>query len=179
MLLIRYGVAKRAPSYKCYKLEFTLYIDARASGGTVVTWVYDEIGCAGAVLDEFCIRNLAGNTVGWVFGVSVFSLTGEHIGWFEDGVLYDVANQVLGFVPGAKGLPLEMPSLASAPPLPAFSKRPCAPTLRGRTARPRRAGWSPSCLATYLQVHQVPAGCTGFLPRAGGQAHAGVGDVVR
>ncbi|QYF93348.1 hypothetical protein KY495_22180 [Massilia sp. PAMC28688] len=131
----------------------------------MATWVYDEIGCAGAILDEFCIRNLAGNTVGWVFGLSVFSLKGDHIGWFEDGVFYDVENNVLGFLADARGLPLEPPALAPEPPLPALSKRPYVPTLRGRTARPVGKGWSTFCLATYLAFTEVPSARTPFVPR--------------
>lgn len=131
----------------------------------MATWVYDEIGCAGAILDEFCIRNLAGNTVGWVFGLSVFSLKGDHIGWFEDGVFYDVENNVLGFIPGAGGLALEPPALAPEPALPAFSKRPYVPTLRGRTARPAGKGWSTFCLASYLAFTDVPCARAPFLPR--------------
>lgn len=140
----------------------------------MLTWVYDEIGCAGAILDEFCIRNLSGDAVGWVFGVSVFSLKGEHIGWFEDGVMYDVQNNVLGFVPGARGALPETPALAPEPPMPAFSKRPCAPTLRGRTARPRgSAGWSASCLPTYLEYRPLAVQHTAFIPRLPAHAHSG------
>jgi hypothetical protein len=123
----------------------------------LATLVYDEIGCAGAILDEFCIRNLTGHSVGWVFGLSVFSLKGEHIGWFEEGTFFDVENRVLGFVPGAKGLALALPPLAPEPVLPAFGKRPCVPTLRGRTARPRAKGWSRHCLASYFAGSTVPA----------------------
>ena len=122
----------------------------------MVTWVYDEIGCAGAILDDFCIRNLAGNTVGWVFGLSVFSLKGEHIGWFEDGVFYDIENNVLGFIPGASGLALDAPALAPEPALPAFGKRPCVPGLRGRAPRRKGQGWSTVCLATYLSYNGLP-----------------------
>ena len=130
----------------------------------MLTWVYDEIGCAGAILDEFCVRNLAGNTVGWVFGVSVFSLKGDHIGWYEDGVFYDIANNVLGFVPGAIGLSLDCPALAPEPALPVFSKRPYVPGLRGRAARPVGKGWSTFCLATYLSFTGVPSARTPFIP---------------
>lgn len=133
----------------------------------MVTWVYDEIGCAGALLDEFCIRNLAGKTVGWVFGVSMFSLKGEHIGWFEDGVMYDIQNNVLGFIPGAKGLALDMPALAAEPAMPALAKRPYVPTLRGRAPRPRGGGWSAASLASYLEERPLPVACPGFIPRVG------------
>lgn len=148
-------------------------------GGNLATWVYDEIGCAGAILDEFCVRNLAGNTVGWVFGLSVFSLKGDHIGWFEDGVFYDVENNVLGFLPGARGLPLDAPALAPQPALPGFSKRPYVPTLRGRTARPAGKGWSTFCLATYLAFTEVPSARTAYVPRRSAGAGAAARDLSR
>ncbi len=137
----------------------------RKHGGILVTWVYDEFGCAGAILDEYCIRNLAGDTVGWVFGLSVFSLKGEHIGWFEDGVFFDVENKVLGFIAGTKGMAFDCPALAAEPALPAFSKRPYVPMLRGRRARGAGRGWSTFCLATYLSFYSLPSARTAFVPR--------------
>ena len=131
----------------------------------MLTWVYDEIGCAGAILDEFCVRNLFGDTVAWVFGVSLFSLNGEHIGWCEDGVFYDIDNRVLGFLPSAKALARDMPALADEPPVPALSKRPCVPSLRGRSARPPGQGWSSHCLASYLQFAVLPTQGGRFIPR--------------
>jgi hypothetical protein len=126
------------------------------------------------MLDEFCIRNLAGDSVGWVFGLSVFSLKGEHIGWFEEGVLYDVHNKVLGFVPAAKGLLLDGPALAPEPAMPALSKRPCAPTLRGRSARPcGGGGWSHACLATYLEYRPLPEQRSAYIPHLPGPRRAG------
>lgn len=116
----------------------------------MITWIYDDIGCPGAILDEFCIRNVAGHPVGWVFGLSVFSLKGEHLGWAENGVFYDIHNRVLGFVPGATGTTLTLPALAPEPPLPVLSKRPCVPGLRGRSSRPAGKGWSSASLANYL-----------------------------
>lgn len=145
-------------------------------GGILVTWVYDEIGCAGALLDDFCIRNLSGDTVGWVFGLSMFSLKGEHIGWCEDGVFYDIDNQVLGFIAGAPGLRLDPPALVPEPPLPVFSKRPYVPTLRGRAARRPGKGWSRVCLANYLGRADSPGAATPMaapLPRAGQGMRAG------
>jgi hypothetical protein len=131
----------------------------------LITWIYDEIGCAGAILDEFCLRNLAGNAVGWVFGLSVFSLNGEHIGWSEDGVFYDIENKVLGFMPAATGLALERPGQAPEPVLPKFDKRPCVPLLRGRSARPAGRGWSCSSLGDYLSCNGVPPARAPFLPQ--------------
>ncbi len=153
--------------------------NAQAVGEILVTWVYDESGCAAAILDEFCIRNVAGSTVGWVFGVSVFSLKGEHIGWFEDGVLYDLENKVLGFVPSAKGLVLGKPALAPAPVMPPFTKRPCAPTLRGRSMRLRSSGWSSACLASYLEGRPPRAACPAFIAHTANMQHATIGELQR
>jgi hypothetical protein len=133
------------------------------------TWVYDEIGCPGAILDEFCLRNLSGKTVGWVFGLSVFSLKGEHLGWFEDGLFFDRDNKVLGFLPGATAAALELPALAPEPPTPSFAKRPCVPTLRGRAARPRGQGWSVHCLAHYLAMGDMTSARSPYLPLRAGQ----------
>ena len=123
----------------------------------MVTWLYDQAGQAGAVLDEFCLRSVDGTPQAWVFGVSVFALKGEHIGWFEHGVLFDVDNRKLGFLSGALGLGRAMPPLAEAPPLPAFSKRPYVPTLRARLARPAAGGWSDQRLADYLEGRESAA----------------------
>lgn len=145
----------------------------------MVTWVYDEIGCASAILDDFCIRNLSGHTVAWVFGLSMFSIKGEHIGWCEEGVFYDIHNNVLGFIPGATGLRLEPPALASEPALPAFSKRPHVPTLRGRGARPAGRGWSAFCLASYLERPDLPAANARFIGHLSGAARPVSGELAR
>lgn len=116
----------------------------------MVTWMYDETGRPAAILDEFCLRNLDGVPQAWVFGVSVFSLRGEHIGWFEHGVLFDIDNRKLGFVDGALGLGAQAPLLHAVPLAPQFGKRPCVPALRARRSRPSGGGWSSERLAEYL-----------------------------
>ena len=127
----------------------------------MVTWLYDETGNAGAILDEFCLRGLDGAPMGWVFGVSAFALRGEHIGWFEHGVLFDVHNRKIGFLAGALGLGGASPPLADAPPLPAFPRRPNVPPLRARLARPTASGWSGQRLGDYLDRFEMPvAGAT-------------------
>ncbi len=121
----------------------------------MVTWIYDETGTAGAILDEFCVRGIDGAPLAWVFGVSVFALKGEHIGWFEHGVLFDVDNNKLGFVAGAIGLGGAAPHLAEVPPIPRLAKRPNVPTLRARLARPAGGIWSGHRLADYLDRSEL------------------------
>lgn len=115
---------------------------------------------------------MSGHAVGWVFGLSVFSLKGDHIGWCEEGVFYDIENRVLGFVPDAVGMPLAPPGLAPEPPMPALSKRPYVPALHARSARPRRGGWSAQALADYFAPSRVPASAGMYQLRPRLRAHA-------
>lgn len=144
------GETQQCACYKSYKLDYGFRRSIRVED-KLVTWIYDETGNAGALLDEFCVRNLDGVPVAWVFGVTLFSIRGEHIGWFEHGVLFDVHNNKLGFVEGALGLGANAPVRRAAPPVPPFGKRPCVPALRARAARPTGGGWSGDSLADYLE----------------------------
>lgn len=133
----------------------------------LVTWLYDEAGRASAILDEFLLRTVDGEPAGFVFGLSAFSLRGEHIGWFEDGVLYDVENRTLGFLDGARGLAPAVPALQPAPPEPGFGKRPNVPPLRARPLRRPANGWSRHVLADYIDTAAAPEpACAPLAPGA-------------
>lgn len=126
----------------------------------VAEWIYDQYGLAGAILDDYSIRDRHGNVVAWVFGIGVFAPGGEHIGWFEDGVLFDSDNCPLGFVSAAKGLKLATPTAVSAPPIPPLPRRPSTPRLHGKPGRPDAGPWSSRSLASYfippVSEDQVP-----------------------
>ena len=130
----------------------------------MLTWLYDGQGRAAAFLDEFCIRSVEGEPTAWVFGLSVFSLRGEHIGWFENGVLFDVDNQILGFLAGATGVKPDFPVPAAAPPVPVLSKRPYVPTLRARPVRQASTGWSRHSLADYIDSAAAALPAPAFVP---------------
>ncbi|ATQ77548.1 hypothetical protein CR152_25890 [Massilia violaceinigra] len=132
----------------------------------MVTWLYDEAGRASAILDEFCLRTIGGEPAGFVFGLSAFSLKGEHIGWFEDGVFYDVENRILGFLAGARGMAHDVPVLLPPPPEPAFRKRPNVPTLRARPLRRAAGGWSRHALSAYFNSGAPLAPVAALLPAA-------------
>jgi hypothetical protein len=116
----------------------------------VAEWIYDQVGLAGAILDDYSIRNRDGNVVAWVFGIGVFALPGEHIGWFEDGVLYDSDNCVLGFIDAAKGRKVVTPLVVSTPALPPFARRPSTPRLHGKPGRLEPGPWSGRSLQDYF-----------------------------
>jgi hypothetical protein len=50
-------------------------------------WIYDRNGNAAAIFDGDCIRNNAGRVAAWISESNVYSLNGQHIGWFENGVI--------------------------------------------------------------------------------------------
>lgn len=111
-----------------FKLEF---IERREI--IMAEWIMTLQGEPQFILDEHCFRDLRGVVNSWLFGNGVYALTGEHVGWFEAGTLFDLQNQIIGKI--ASALP-EL-STASAIEMPVFQRRPQVPTLRAR--RPRIA----------------------------------------
>jgi hypothetical protein len=84
-------------------------------------WIIDRAGEPVQILDEYCFRSLSGEVTAWLFGNGVYSLKGDHIGWFEMSTLYDLHNGVIGMLQQActslpaGSMPDEMPSFARRP----------------------------------------------------------------
>jgi hypothetical protein len=114
-------------------------------------WIYDRQGQASAILDGDCVRTDGGEVAAWISGSNLYSLSGEHIGWFENGVLRDSDNQVIAFLREATDLP-SRPGLGGTPGTPGFSGKPGKPGFSGRPGRPGRGGWSEHNLTEYLQL---------------------------
>lgn len=97
-------------------------------------WIVDRVGAAHLILDEHSFRRLDGSVSAWLFGNGVYSMVGEHIGWFEHCFLFDIDNEVVGLL--AQQCAAEL--LGNLPPsMPAFPRRPHVPLLRGRQRRPQ------------------------------------------
>jgi hypothetical protein len=112
-------------------------------------WIFDRHGQATLLLDNDCIRDQSGQVIAWIVGANVYTLQGGHCGWFEEGVLRDSQNCVLGFVRDATGLP-SRPGIGGTPGKPGFAGRPGRPGLGGTPGRPGRGGWSSLDLASYF-----------------------------
>ncbi|MCT7473463.1 hypothetical protein N5T11_09710 [Aliarcobacter cryaerophilus] len=82
----------------------------------------------------------------------MYSLQGRHIGWFEDGVLYDNQNKALGFLRNSTGYLPSRPGMSGTPGMPGFSGRPGRPGLSGTPGKPGRSGWSSNDLANYFNT---------------------------
>lgn len=113
-------------------------------------WIFDKTGRATLILDTDCIRNNHGQMVAWISENNVFDLAGHHRGWFEDGVLADSRNHVLGFLRDATGHLPSRPGLGGTLGMPGFTGRPGRPGFSGVPGRPGRGGWSSEALATYF-----------------------------
>ena len=118
--------------------------------GHMAEWLFGRSGRAQLILDEDCFRNRFGAVVGWLVDDGVYSKTGMHIGWFERGVIYDQANNTLGFTRDANGYTPARPGLAGVPGMPGFAGRPGRSGLAGRRARPGYGGWSQIPLDNYF-----------------------------
>ena len=114
-------------------------------------WIYDRGGQAAAIHDDDCLRDRSGRVAAWLSRGSIYSLRGEHIGWYEEGVFRDASNRVLGFTAGATGPLPSRPGRGGRPGMPGFAGRPGRPGLAGRPGRPGRGGWSAHGLAAYLE----------------------------
>ena len=71
----------------------------------------------------------------FIFGISVVSLHGKHLGWFQDGNFRDPRGAVVGWVVGASGGPAK-PAAAAVPAVPALSARPAIPAQPATPAVP-------------------------------------------
>jgi len=58
--------------------------------------IFDNNGCATLIYDSDCLRSSHRQVIAWISGNSVYSLRGQHYGWFEYGVLYDRGNFTRG-----------------------------------------------------------------------------------
>jgi len=114
-------------------------------------WVYGRNGQATIIHDNDCFRSSHGHVVAWINGNSVYSLTGLHVGWYDDGVLYDSGNNVIGFLRDCTGSLPSQPGIGGTPGTPGFGGRPGRPGFDGVPGRPGRGDWSSKSLSNYFK----------------------------
>ena len=112
-------------------------------------WLFDRLGNAILLVVDDRFVDSGGHTIGWIGGVSAYSLSGDHIGWFEDGVLYDSTNSAIGFTRDAVRLP-SRPAIGGSPGIPGLAGVPGRPGLSESPGRPGYRGWSDLDLASFF-----------------------------
>jgi len=115
-------------------------------------WLFNKTGLAQLILDGDYIRNAHGSVVGWIKGENMYSLGGRHIGWFDDGVIYDSNNCALAFIHTRTGSLPSVPGLSGTPGMPGFSGVPGCPGFSGTPGKPGRGGWSKHSADEYFNA---------------------------
>ena len=105
-------------------------------------WLFDRHGRPKAIIDGELFRSSRGTVIGWLNRDSAYSLSGAHLGWYEEGVLYDGSNKAIGFTRDATGYLPSHPGLSGRPGRPGFSGIPGQPGFSGVPGRPGYGGWS-------------------------------------
>jgi len=105
-------------------------------------WMFDQMGNTCLIFDGDKIRNDGGDVVAWISQNNVHSLTGNHVGWYEGGVIYDSDNSALAFIRNCSGSLPNRPALSGTPGMPGFSGVPGKPGLSGVPGKPGRGSWS-------------------------------------
>lgn len=105
-------------------------------------WIFNKNGNPSLIFDYDCLRNFQGEVIAWINRENFYSLSGQHKGWFENGVFYDSRNKVIGFLADANGYLPSNIGLSGRPGLPGFSGRPGRPGFGGIPDRPGLGGWS-------------------------------------
>lgn len=102
-------------------------------------WLIDRNGRMPLFLYHDRFISEQGHNLGWLIGNNVFSLTGNHLGWFEHGILYDGNNDIVALAahPTAhkRSFPVEkkLPQMPDAPMMPGLSDTPWRPLTGGRS----------------------------------------------
>ena len=115
-------------------------------------WVFGQNGQATIIFNDDCFRHNSGQVIAWVSGDNVYSLRGQHMAWFESGVLYDNRNSALGFIRNSSGALPSRPGIGGTPGTPGFSGKPGRPGFSGAPGKPGRGGWSGNDLASYFNT---------------------------
>ncbi len=106
-------------------------------------WIHDRRGHPQIIVDGDRFLDRSGiNTIGWIHGTSTFTLTGQHAGWYENGVLWDIRNHCVGFKTEATGDMPTRPELVETRPMPDIGNSPRRPVFAGAPVRPEPGEWS-------------------------------------
>jgi hypothetical protein len=99
-------------------------------------WMYDKNGHACMFVYDDRLISRDGKNLSWISGTHVYGLrSGKHLGWFENGVIYDCNNEVLAFFQRATRLPYH-PGLSGVPGTPGIPGKPGRPGFGGIPGRP-------------------------------------------
>ncbi|WP_372490581.1 4-fold beta flower protein [Microbacterium sufflavum] len=102
--------------------------------------LWDRNGRVVGWIDDDRLRSLDGRVIGWLVSDElVYSLRGQHVGWFEEGQFWDLKGHVVTFAQNATSGPSK-PELSDVPAVPALSAVPGTPGMGAFTGSQRSVG---------------------------------------
>ena len=116
-------------------------------------WLFNKNGHAQFFIygERFISKN--GINMGWQFNNNVYGLNnGRHLGWFENGVLYDGSNNAIAFLQDSTGYLPGRPGIGGRPGTPGIPGTPGRPGLSGTPGRSGYGGWSNLSLEEFFGV---------------------------
>ncbi len=118
-------------------------------------WLYDRQGQAQLFLfEEDRFISKSGRNLGWTFGNNVYSLIGMHVGWFENGILYDRNNRIIAFnLKQTRNLVHFSDMIGEIPSMPRIPVKPEVPGLSGKSSRSGLGGWSNVSLQEMFRLN--------------------------
>lgn len=120
-------------------------------GYKMVMWLFNKMGEAEIFVYKDRFISKYGRNLSWIQLNNVYSLDGNHIGWFEDGVLYDQNNDTLAFTATATGYMPYRPGICGVPGVPGIPGRPGMPGFSGIPGRPGFGAWSAETLESFFK----------------------------
>ena len=106
-------------------------------------WIYDRTGRPQIIIDGDRFLDRSGNkTMGWIDGNGAFTLAGQHAGWYEDGVLWDLRNHWAGFTEEATRNIPSQPEVTQTRPMPDTGNSPNRPEFEPTSIRPEAGDFS-------------------------------------
>lgn len=115
-------------------------------------WLYDKNGRAQIFQYNDRFISSQGNNLAWIYNGNVYHLkSGNHIGWYEKGVLYDQDNKPLAFIRNCEGHLPYRPALGAIPASPAMPAIPARPGFSGIPGRPGYGNWSSKEILKFFE----------------------------
>lgn len=116
-----------------------------------MNWLFNRNGQAQLLVYDDRIISKNGKNLAWLYNNSVYSLqSGTHLGWYENGVLYDSYNCVLAFSRDATRYLPSVPGIGGTPGTPGIPGKPGKPGFSGSPGRPGYGGWSNCTLDEFF-----------------------------
>jgi hypothetical protein len=115
-------------------------------------WLYDKNGDAKLYLEEDKFMSNDQRIIGTLDGEDVYAVSGEYIGSFIKGVIYDTDDRIVALTEHAQGYVPTGDDVFGSPTMPDVEYAPNGLGLSGNPVNPVHGGWSDETLDDFFGV---------------------------